>query len=357
MTVGSPLQKGTGWGSSEAVSTSIEVNASPRAPASSSRDVRQRWLLLSWFSLWPLIGYLELICPWDLLSALKNWYVVCLLFLASVILAYRMLQRYSRRPHAAHGLQNVTLLALTLAVTFLGADEIFTVYSSNARPRLNLNDLMTGREKDVRTWDGELMPHNYTPTTANFSVYKPGQIRAGETYGEHYYPGLLKHRVLREGVLQLRHVEYQIDKYGFRNIDPPSNSAIFALGDSFCFGYHMTQSSVFTSLLKSQLGAPVYNMGVSATAPDQQFLALDYSLRTYPDQFKPQHLLWLIFEGNDLEDRYVMKVVPDVRVQTIREKIWVPLAWMAHLPWSIRDQSIIRKLAEDVAIRKADQIN
>ncbi len=137
-----------------------------------------------------------------------------------------------------------------------------------------------------------------------FKSYKPSQIRSGETYGELYYPDLLKHQVLREEVLQLRHIDFIIDQYGLRNATPPSESDVFVLGDSFAFGHHMTQSSTFPSLLKSRLGKPVYNMGVIAISPLQEYLILDYFLKTNPDAFKPRDLLWLIFEGNDLEDSY-----------------------------------------------------
>jgi hypothetical protein len=316
--------------------------------ATSPRPVRKAWLLLCWFSLWPLLGYLEDIAPWDLYyPALKNWYVTASVFFASVTLAFVVLERYSRRPDAVRGLQNMTLLAVTLIITFIGADKLFAVYTQrNAQFRVDLNDLVTGREDDVRMWDGELMPDRYAPTAANFFLYKPGQVRSADTYGEHYYPAMLKHPVLREEVLEMRHIDFQIDQYGFRNVDPPSNSDVFALGDSFCFGYHLTQSKVFTSLLKARFGKPVYNMGISGTGPLQEYLSLEYSLKNHPNQFKPRHLLWLVFEGNDLEDSYAEMMAPEAPPPpTFSSKLRAPLVWMRQLPWEIRDQSIVRRLA------------
>ena len=178
-------------------------------------------------------------------------------------------------------------------------------------------------------------------------VYKPAQIRSGETYGELYYPDLLKHQVLREEVLQLRHIDFMIDQYGLRNATPPSESDVFVLGDSFAFGYHMTQSSTFPSLLKSRLGKPVYNMGVSGISPFQEYLILDYFLKTNPDAFKPRDLLWLIFEGNDLEDTYAEtrdEALPVPR-STFRDKVLTTLASVARLPMYVREQSVVRRLA------------
>ena len=314
-----------------------------------SRDVRQLWLKIACFSLGPLIAYVEIVCPWDLrYTVLKKWYVVCPLFAVSVALTYFALKHYSRRVNAERGLQNIALLSVTLIFGFLGTDTIFNVYSRmNPGFHFKPGDLVTGRDVDRRTWDGELMPHEYSPTAGNFWVFKPGQIRSGDTYGEHYYPDLLKHQVLRDEVLQLRHIEFMIDQYGLRNTTPPSESDVFVLGDSFAFGYHMTQSSTFPSLLKSRLGKPVYNMGVSGVSPFQEYLILDYFLKTNPDVFKPRDLLWLIFEGNDLEDSYAEtrdEALPVPR-PTFREKVLTTLASVARLPMYVREQSVVRRLA------------
>jgi hypothetical protein len=48
-------------------------------------------------------------------------------------------------------------------------------------------------------------------------------------------------------------------------------------------------------------------MGVSGTGPMQQVLLLEHFLRTYPEEFRPRRLLWMIFEGNDLENSYALK--------------------------------------------------
>jgi hypothetical protein len=154
----------------------------------------------------------------------------------------------------------------------------------------------------------------------------------------------LQHQIIRDEVLERRHIETSIDQYGLRNTRKPEDARIFAIGDSFCFGYHITQDATWTSLLDSMLGEPVYNMGVSASSPLQQQLLLEYILREYPKEFRPEKLLWTIYEGNDLEDQYQVKGYGRQLVRRAFEGTLVEL--IASVPGQIRQQSFIRRLSE-----------
>ena len=58
-------------------------------------------------------------------------------------------------------------------------------------------------------------------------------------------------------------------------------------------------------------------------------------------------MLWLIFEGNDLEETYAETRDEALRVPrpTFREKVLTTLASVARLPMHVRGQSVIRRLA------------
>jgi hypothetical protein len=184
----------------------------------------------------------------------------------------------------------------------------------------------------------------YTPVHANFALYKPGQTRIGSVYGEHYYSTLLDNALLKDSVLDLQNIEYVIDDYGLRNVDDPASARVFVLGDSFCFGYRVTQKAVFSEIMKSRLGEPVYNMGVSGSSPKQQLLMFDYLARTYPDTFRPKRLLWLIFEGNDLEESYDDEEPKNNRFAPSEIFRGTLVGNVAQIPGVIRNQSVIRSL-------------
>ena len=115
---------------------------------------------------------------------------------------------------------------------------------------------------------------------------------------------MLDSPLLVEEVLEPRPITYTIDRYGLRNTQSPESSRIFVLGDSFALGWATDESATWTTMLGEALGEPIYNLGVSATGPGPQLQLLEHFLSTNPDEARPRHLLWMIYEGNDLENSY-----------------------------------------------------
>jgi hypothetical protein len=314
------------------------------APVKSSPSDRYFRLLCCTLSLWLLILYLAIVLPLDgLVPSINRWQVAGSLSVLSFFGTCAGVARLDKYERSL--LMNLTLLGITLVIGFLAIDVGTTAHFNLASYRNP--DTEAGRDLDERAWDGELLPNLYYPSEANFKVYKPLERKGGYSYGEQYYPGLLQHPVIKDSVLRLRKIEFSIDQYGLRNTDPPQQSRIFALGDSFCFGYHTTQEETFEELLKRRLGQPVYNMGVSGTSPLQQLLLLKHFLDKYPNSFVPSRLLWLIFEGNDLEDSYAPK-----RFQAGKSG-WLSSGFketivetITDLPARLRRESVLRRLTE-----------
>jgi hypothetical protein len=317
--------------------------------AAAPRPVRLRWIALATLALWLFVSYLVIVLPVDrIIPAIDRWYVAGSLLPASCASTYIALRWFAaRHPDAENRLKGVTLLTGVLLSCFLAVDVGFTVHTNlNPGFRVDQSKIFEQRARDPHEWDGEVMPVLYAPTDKNFWLYKPGQVKAGSAYGELYYSSLARHPILRDSVLELHKIDFVIDRYGLRNVDDPARARIFALGDSFCFGYHVAQNATFTELLKSRLGEPVYNMGVSGTSPMQQLMLFDYLLRTYPDAFRPQRLLWLIFEGNDLEESYDTTSHTQRTSRGLREIFaGTMVAAAADIPALVRQQSVIRRLS------------
>src|SRR5262249_2025752 len=237
---------------------------------------------------------------------------------------------------------SVTLCSATLLMCLVGVDVASSAYF-NVSGRFR--EPVADRNVDEVLWTGELTPHTYYPTDANFYLYKPQQQRAGVTYGELYYFGLLRHPLLRDSVLRSTEVRFSIDQYGFRSTQPPERSRVFTLGDSVCFGSHVTQESLFQAHLARRLGEPVYNMGVTGTSPFQQLLLLEHVLTAHPESFRPQRILWLLFEGNDLEDDYAPRRIAGQEVGVLgRALTGTVVATPFNLPAVIREESLLRGL-------------
>jgi SGNH hydrolase-like domain, acetyltransferase AlgX len=307
-----------------------------------SRTVRVRWLLLFWLTLWPLLLYLGI----TLALSIEGIYARASLIAVSFLGVYALLKTlsaYGPPERAEDRLKQIALFSVVLLACFLIVDVGEAAYV-NLHANGGGSDITALRASDSHTWAGELMPQEYFPTEANFYLYKPDALSAGYAYGEFYSPDLLRHQIVRDEVLKLGHVEFSIDQYGLRNTQRPEDSRIFALGDSFCFGNHMTQDATWTSLLEATLGEPVYNMGVSGTSPFQQLQILQYLILEYPKSFRPKRLLWMLFEGNDLEDSYAPKrPEPGLFTKAFHETL---VEEIGLIPRRLRAESVMRRLVD-----------
>ena len=313
--------------------------------------VKFRWRVMGLLFPWLLVIYLGIVLPLDrLFPAVNHELVAIALIVLAAVAIDIMLRVFALRSGAAEvRIKNITLLSTSLLISLLAIDVGFTAYANlNPEVRRDREVLLAGRPDDRHLWDGELMPQIYRPTDLNFWVYKPGQMSAGSTYGEFYYTALLRHELLRESVLQLRDIVIQIDQYGFRNRWGPAGLEVFALGDSFCLGHHMADDLIWANRLAANTGKRIYNMGVSGTSPMQQVLTLEHFLKTYPEEFRPKRLLWMIFEGNDLEDSYAIK-----RRETADRENWYSgifrgtiVDGLLKTPSQLRNESVLRLLTD-----------
>lgn len=140
-------------------------------------------------------------------------------------------------------------------------------------------------------------------------------------YGEYYSPELMRLPTLAHSVFELKHVSISIDDVGFRNTIPISDARVFALGDSFTFGWGVDQGLSWPTQLSRLISEPVYNLGVHDASPYQELRLLDYLLHQETGGLKIRHLLWMIYEGNDLEDSYTA-LSPAANGQKLRTRLW-----------------------------------
>jgi GDSL-like Lipase/Acylhydrolase family len=309
----------------------------------SERSDRAFRLLFCAVWIWLFCLYLVIVIPFDrLVPVLDRWPVAIMLVSGLFITIVTLVTRLDRR--APRTVLSVTLCSATSLVCLVGADVASSAYFNVSE---RFREPVADRTFDEVVWTGELVPHTYYPSDANFYLYKPRQQRAGYTYGELYYVGLLSHPILRDSVLRWTEVRFSIDQYGFRNTQPPERSRVFTLGDSFCFGFHVTQESIFQAHLARRLGEPVYNMGVIGTSPFQQLLLLEHVLTAHPESFRPQRILWLLFEGNDLEDDYASRRTSGQEGGALGRALrGTVVATMFDLPALIRRESLLQRHIE-----------
>jgi hypothetical protein len=237
------------------------------------------------------------------------------------------------------------LVMLGLLAVVLTADLVFTMADNVRRQRAEAVISRESRESDSQLWHGEIFPRPYFPTRRNVMLFKPNVHVEGETYGEYYSPAMRRSRTLMDSVLELRHISYSIGPYGTREVASLGQSRLFALGDSFVMGYATEEGKVWTDVLGTTLGEPVFNLGISSTGPRQQLELLKYFLTAHSDSARPTHVLWMLFEGNDLENDYaelheVARPAGGVRAMLDGTIVQA----MARLPRELRNESLLSRL-------------
>ena len=151
-------------------------------------------------------------------------------------------------------------------------------------------------------------------------------------------------RTLVQSVLERRPVTIRINELGFRESSDISAAEIFTLGDSFTFGWGVNEAESWPGLLESRLGRVVYNLGIHDASPRQELELLKHVLKQQGESVQIRTLLWMFYEGNDLEDDYTETV------QRLDVPVPVPLTDGTLLEatenflWTIRRQSVIHRL-------------
>jgi hypothetical protein len=238
-------------------------------------------------------------------------------------------------------------LAACLSVLFalLAIDTAYTIWINlQTETRSEQAD---ERLSDAHVWHGELFPRSYYPSARAFTLYKPNVRLEGLTYGEFYERRMLESPTLVGQVLRLRPLVYTIDANGLRNRIPIGQTRLWALGDSYAMGYSTTEGLTWTDRFGELTGRSIYNVGVSATGPGLQVQVLEHLLRKVKDTARPERLLWMVFEGNDLENSYAEdRALPSAQrgVRALLDD--TPLGDLLSLPSIIRRRSAIGRLLE-----------
>ncbi len=92
--------------------------------------------------------------------------------------------------------------------------------------------------------------------------------------------------------------DVKYDQHGFRNQVDLKSSDTVVIGDSFVEGLTVRNEQLMTSILAQLRGKVVANLGQSAYGPLEELVVL----KRYGLPLRPRTVVWMFFEGNDLQD-------------------------------------------------------
>ena len=307
--------------------------------SSTATAAPRQWIRLTSFSLALLCAYLVLVA-WPSGFSMPS---TCGGAAAAFLLVWWGLRWCHRqRPWRETRLQDVATFSVASLLSLLAIDTGYAIYGNLSAPP----DSTTERQYELasipESLEPEIAPRQYYPTGKNFLLYKPGVTHESLSTRGWFLPGQsIQHAELAGS----SGVSYRIDGHGFRETSPMEGAGIFALGDSMTFGYHVGQRENWVDLLGQRIAQPVYNLGVSGSSPKQQVMLLEYLLQLPGAVFHPRHVLWMIYEGNDLVDSYEEKrpVRPDSR--SLDRVLRGTLAGaLASIPRTLINQSVLHRV-------------
>ena len=244
---------------------------------------------------------------------------------------------------SATAIRDASLAVSMCVLGLLSLDIGYSLFLNSSRSHLSEE----GRSSDSNTWIGELYPQLYFPTEKNFRLHKPGRTVTGFHYGDMYRPMLLASPLLSSFVFSKKHVTVSINDDGFRERSELEGHKILAIGDSFTFGWGVDQNLSWVELLERSIGKPIYNMGIHDSSPKQEFLLLEQVIASRKLDLRGGVLLWMFFEGNDLEDSYgdLHPVQTPVSISARLFKGTI-IEWLWSFPSIVRHESVFARFKD-----------
>ncbi len=95
------------------------------------------------------------------------------------------------------------------------------------------------------------------------------------------------------------------DDRGFRNPVTLEHADVAVVGDSFVAADYVFQGHVATEVLANRLHVSVCNLGQRGYGPQQEAAVV----RRYALPLHPRVVVWMFYEGNDLEDIYAYRAI------------------------------------------------
>lgn len=247
--------------------------------------------------------------------------------------------RARRAVDPATRMRELIALPLVTVATLLALDGLHASYRNRL---VTGGDAELARFNDAVPWIGEVYPPLYWDAATGVRRAKPGYRFRAAHYGDAYTPAQMTSDTLRREVFSLKHVGMTIDRHGFRNAVAPDDARVFALGDSFTFGWGVPDGHAWPARLGRTLGTPVYNLGVHDSSPVEEVARLRLLLDDPSARFRPEQVVWLLFEGNDLEDsRPLVSATAHAAAQSTDLLAGTLLGHLLQIPWVLKQQSVI----------------
>jgi|GEM_PF-1904630 hypothetical protein len=201
----------------------------------------------------------------------------------------------------------IVLVTWSVLLTLLAMDVLYGLYYNTViRP--------SGEQRrDVSVPEISVVEfHDAVPKMRRdpFVFTKPHSYYVAKVYGDLCAASDLRSATIREKVIEFREMDIEVDQHGYRKSIPLSKARMILLGDSFAWGNGVFSTNSFVHKMNVQKTA-CYNLGHCGCGLPSQIQQLDEIAESEDMPESLEWIVWLVFDGNDLEDSVDPFLPPD----------------------------------------------
>jgi len=171
---------------------------------------------------------------------------------------------------------------------------------------------------------------NRWPRMETLGRYSAGAVFSALSFGD------LSAASGRPDLRCYRYITFRADRFGFPNDAATGGPVrVLLIGDSFGAGSGTTQEKTWPVILRRRYGVSLYNLSIPESGPWHELMTLKSELPRI-ERLDGTTVLWAIFSGNDLDDRFENEMEPQLSDSLVRQ-------WLVRAA-SFRNRSPIRQL-------------
>lgn len=199
---------------------------------------------------------------------------------------------------------NLLLLCLSIAIPLYGIEFYLGYHPQDSRKKAQAITkeftLKRGDEYDGRTQEEVIIEERAKGIDVLSPLSTLGSPFTHDKTGPTFIRKSVSNRVVIGGNESGKYLLYESDEYGFKNpkgIWGRPKVSLMAVGDSFTFGVSVPSEKDIVGVIRNKLPYSL-NLGVGGIGPVFYY----QNLLEYGSILRPDHVLFIWFEGNDVTD-------------------------------------------------------
>jgi len=222
---------------------------------------------------------------------------------------------------SSHKMRLNVVLVILSSLTSLYLIEAFLYYSSKSAERYKIEELVdTAYEKGVNYDFREkyqVISDMKKVGVSALPQLHPSYILNSSEFYDLFPLGGVSNKIIVDSNESGSYMIFENDRHGFNNPDGEWDRNIdwALIGDSFTQGVAVSPGNEISGQIRKLTGESVINLGKSGNGPLSELGAL----KEYLPKIKPKNVIWIYYEGNDLNSDLINEKKNNILIQYLNK--------------------------------------